>query len=725
MTTQLPRRSDHRRPDQDHHRDQRQSGRPRQLSAFAALLLGLLLTLGPVWLGAGPARATGPITLSPGQITDQVGALGSAKSQVQAAIDRLYQDKGIDLHVAYVEDFGGIAPTTWADTTAQRNGMGVNDVLLAVATGARQYAFSVDNGFPVSQSALDQVATVAVEPSLRNGQWAAAAIGASQGLSQAASGQAVTKPTFNSSVQGASGASSSSSSSSSVVWVVLAILVIAAVAIGGFVLYSKRRRSGSNGGARAGAGGGAGAGPPQPSLKELEAQAARLLVETDDAVKTSDQELGFAVAQFGQESAATFNTALESAKRDLAEAFRLRSGLDTDGGANLPEAQRYQVLQQVVDKCTAANAALDSQTAAFEELRDLQHRTPEVLAQLSAQLQSAPDQVSTAAAVLGQVGAIYSAQALQPVAQNPEQGPSAPGLCRERDQRGAAPAGSRTDRPAAVATRSAQEALGQVGHLTEAVGRRVADLSRPGPGWPRSSPRWTGRSPRRTVLLGAADPATAEALRALEQEAARIKAETTAGPGDPLDQLGRLQAVDARLDEMLLGLQSEHDRRARAETMLEQAILAARSDVAAADDFITTRRGAIGSQARTMQAEASRQLSKALSLAPSDPNAALEAARQASGYARTAQQQANSDLNGFGNGLGGGAGMGGGAGGGRSAAGGALGGLLGAMLGGLAAGSLSGSTRGGGRSRAGPAVRQPGGFQGASGGARRGTGGRF
>jgi hypothetical protein len=719
MTTQQSRRPEHRRPEHDH----RRPDRPRRRSAFASLplslLVGVLLVLAPGWLGAGAAWATGPITLSPGQITDQVGALGSAKSQVQAAIDRLYQDKGIDLHVAYVEDFGGSAPTAWADSTAQRSGMGVNDVLLAVATGARQYAFSVDSGFPVSQAALDQVTTVAVEPSLRNGQWAAAAIGATQGLGQAASGQPVTKPTFSSSVTGASGASSSSSSSSSsAFWVVLAILAVATVAIAGFVVYSRRRRSGG-GGVRAGAGDVPGA--DRPSLKELEAQAAGLLVETDDAVKTSDQELGFAVAQFGQESAAAFDTALESAKRDLAEAFRLRSGLDGEGGANLPEAQRYAVLQQVVDKCTAANAALDAQTAAFEELRDLQHRTPEALTQLSAQLRSLPDQISTAAAVLGQVGSIYSAQALQPVAQNPGQARQlldyAADAIGEAQRRLAA---GQTG-PAAVAARSAQEALGQVGQLTEAVGRRVADLEQARTGLAAIIAEVDGEIAEAHGLLGGADPGTAQTLSALEQEAARIKAEAAAGPGDPLDRLGRLQAVDARLDEMLLGLRSEHDRRSRAEAMLEQAIFAARSDVAAAEDFITTRRGAIGSRARTMQAEASRQLGNALSLAPGDPTAALEAARQASGYARAAQQQANSDLSGFGNGVGGGAGTGGR----QSAAGGALGGLLGAMLGGLAAGSMSGSARGGGRSRAGPVVRQPGGFQGASGGGRRGTGGRF
>ena len=724
MATQQARQPDHRQPDRP---------RRRRPAAFTALVLGpllVLLALAPVWLGAGPARATAPIALSPGQITDQVGALGSAKGQVQAAIDQLYQSKGIDLHVAYVQDFGGEAPTTWADTTAQRNGMGVNDILLAVATGARQYAFSVDNGLPVSQSALDQVATVAVEPSLRNGQWAAAAIGATQGLTQAASGQPVTKPTFNASVLGATGtttsSSTSSSSSGSALWVVPAVLVVAAVAVGGFVMYSKRRRSaGAGPGAGRGSGAGAGAGPNRPTLKELEAHAAQQLIETDDAIKTSDQELGFAVAQFGQDSATSFNTALESAKKDLAEAFRLRSGLDSEAGAKLPEAQRYQTLQQIVDKCTTANAALDSQTAAFEELRDLQHRTPEVLTQLSAQLQTVPDLISTAASVLGQAGAVYSAQALQPVAQNPEQARQLLDYAGNAVSEAQRQLAAEQTGPAAVATRSAQEALGQVRHLTQAVGRRLADLGQAREGLAAIIAEVDEEIVQAHGLLNGADPTAAGTLSAIEQEAARIKAETAAGPGDPLDQLGRLQAVDARLDAMLLGLQSERDRRARAQAMLEQAILAARSDVAAAEDFITTRRGAIGSQARTMQAEASRQLSKALSLAPSDPTAALEAARQASGYARAAQQQANSDLSGFGAGNGGGYGMGGGAGAGQSMAGGALGGLLGAMLGGLAAGSMNGSTRGGGRSRAGPVVRRPGGFQGASGGGRRGTGGRF
>ena len=691
--------------------------RPQVPAIGLATAAFLALGFGPGVGGALAAQRTvGPITLSSGQITDQVGALGSARGQVQAAIDQLFQSKGIDLHVAYVSDFSGQNPTTWANQTAERNGMGTDDVLLAVATSARQYAFSVGDDFPISPPAMTPVSTVAVEPSLRNSQWAAGAIGATQGLSQAASGLPVTTPTFDSSVlnSGSSTTTSSSTSSNGVFWTVLGLLIFSTLLIVVFLMLNRRRaRQGS-------AEDGAPPGRPfdfkarRPGdLKALEAQAARLLVETDDAVKTSEQELGFAVAQFGQESAANFTATLDSAKHDVAEAFRLRSRLDA--GPPPPEAERRRILQQVIDKCTKANAALDARSNAFEELRDLQHRAPEVLGKLETQLRRAPGQIDAAAGALGQARATYPPEALQPVAQNPEQARQlvdyAQAAVEEAKRQLTADKGGQ----AALATRSAQDALGQVDQLSQAVGRRLADLEQAGAGVAAIIDEVDGEIAQGRALLDGAEPGAVQRLVALEQEAARIKAQMQAGPGDPLDQLARLQAVDAQLDELLLGLQTERERRAGAQAMLEQAILVARSDVAAAEDFITTRRGAIGSRARTMQAEASRQLGKAMSLAPADPTAALEAARQASGHARAAQQQANSDLRGFGGGLGG-------MSGGGAVGGGALGGLLGAMLGGLAAQSMSGATRG---RRAGPVVRRPGGFHGAPGGGGRRGGGRF
>ncbi|GLW02980.1 TPM domain-containing protein [Streptomyces lavendulae] len=133
-----------------------------------ALAAALLAFGGWGVAGAPPARAEDPVTLSAqGQITDRVGALGDRKPAVTAALDKLYADHRIQLFVTYVHDFSGRSPQSWADATAQKNGLGRDDVLLAVATGARQYAYSadVDSGFTPEQ--LATVARTAIEPALR------------------------------------------------------------------------------------------------------------------------------------------------------------------------------------------------------------------------------------------------------------------------------------------------------------------------------------------------------------------------------------------------------------------------------------------------------------------------------------------------------------------------------------------------------------------------------
>ena len=67
---------------------------------------------------------------------------------------------------------------------------------------------------------------------------------------------------------------------------------------------------------------------PQVSVEELERQASAALVETDDAIKTSEQELGFAKAQFGDAATAEFEQVLAKAKKDLTTAFMLKQQLD-------------------------------------------------------------------------------------------------------------------------------------------------------------------------------------------------------------------------------------------------------------------------------------------------------------------------------------------------------------------------------------------------------------
>src|SRR5690606_34057800 len=71
------------------------------------------------------------------RITDRVDALGDRRAEVEEAIDRLFEDHRLDLYVIYVDNFSGMGREEWAATTAQQSQLGINDALLAVATGER------------------------------------------------------------------------------------------------------------------------------------------------------------------------------------------------------------------------------------------------------------------------------------------------------------------------------------------------------------------------------------------------------------------------------------------------------------------------------------------------------------------------------------------------------------------------------------------------------------
>ncbi|MFD0631777.1 TPM domain-containing protein [Catenulispora yoronensis] len=177
--------------------------RTRALACRTAALGTLLLGAGAAWASAAwapahaaipqptgaPFPADAPIQLERvGQITDKVNALGGRRGEVAAALTQLDTQHGIQLFVAYVRDFSGRAPADWANETAAKSGLGLHDVLLAVATHARQYGYSTDTDSGVTAAQMASVATAAVEPALRLNDWAGAAIGAAQGIGAVVSG---------------------------------------------------------------------------------------------------------------------------------------------------------------------------------------------------------------------------------------------------------------------------------------------------------------------------------------------------------------------------------------------------------------------------------------------------------------------------------------------------------------------------------------------------------
>lgn len=121
-----------------------------QLGTVFALAAGFLLA------GAGPAFAEHPVSLDGGYVIDSVDAVGGDGPRIISALDSLYDTTGIQLFVVYVDEFTNPGlPLEWADTTAAINGLGDEDLLLAVAISQRQYALSFAENSSVTDGHLD------------------------------------------------------------------------------------------------------------------------------------------------------------------------------------------------------------------------------------------------------------------------------------------------------------------------------------------------------------------------------------------------------------------------------------------------------------------------------------------------------------------------------------------------------------------------------------------
>ncbi|MEU2548885.1 TPM domain-containing protein [Streptomyces roseolus] len=683
------------------------------------------------WLvapAAAGARADDPVVLpSDGQVLDRVGALRDRRPEVAEALGRLYDDRRLQLFVVYVRDFSGRSGQDWADATAARNGLGLDDVLLAVATHDRQYGYSADPDSRLTQDQLDDVARTAIEPALRQNDWAGAAIGAADGYSAVLAGRPVPSPeiTPGPADPGGSGAGSPSGSD-----LVLPIALVGGAGAVAAYAYARRRRRSTT---RTTPGGGQGWGQPAPpSLEELDGEARRTLVAADDAVRTSQEELGFATAQFGEEATRPFEEALAFAEEQLTASFRLRQKLDD----SFPEddATRRSLLDEILRRCAEANARLDAETEDFDRLRALERTAPEALAEVEAAFREQTGRVGGAEAALAAMRERYTESAAAPVAGGVEQAKDRLVFATARVNQAHQAVDDGDNGSAAVHVRAAEGAVDQAARLIEAVDRRARELAEAAGRLPGALTETDADlAEARGLLEGAAEGASTGDLRSriarAEAVAAEVRRAVEAGRYDPLDALRRVEEADAALDGALAGARERESGDARARTLLEQALLTARAELGAASDYVQTHRGAVGSEARTRLAEAQRRLEGARALAAGEPQAALAEAQRADALARRAQELAEQDVRRYGNpnGLGGMTGTGGSGGGGLGGAvlggiilGGLFGGGSGRGSGGFGGGGFGGGGLGGGGLGGGPGSFGGGGTRG-----RRGGGGRF
>ncbi|NLP83817.1 TPM domain-containing protein [Microbacterium sp. CFH 90308] len=655
--------------------------------------------------GGSAAVATPPVALGSGYVLDDAGVLSSGEeSAAQGRLERLKSETGLDLWVVYVDQFTDpAAAADWANQAAEDNGLGVTQYLLAVSTEGRQYYLSGDSAGPLTEEQLGAIEQDRIQPALMRDDWLGAATAAADGITAAEGG--------------ASGGNESGAAggASWLTWLLVVIVVIVGIVL--LVMFLRRRR-------KTGSVGAGPAGAPQLSIEDLERRAASLLVETDDALKTSAQELGFARAQFGDAATAEFEAALATAQQNLDEAFSLKQQLD-DATPDA-EADTRAWNERVIALCEAANALLDEKAAAFDELRKLEQNAPEALARVHEERAKAAEALDEAVRRLQTLQSSYAAEALATVADNPEQARQRLAFADEQLTAAQSAIGAGNGGQAAVGIRAAEEAVGQAELLEKAIDKLATDLAE----GERSATALVAELESDIAAASALpdpDGRVAGVIAATRQQLEAAREHLTGAAKRPLVALQSLEAANAQIDALTQGVRDAEAKAQRARQMVGQVILQAQAQVSTAEDYITARRGAVGAEARTRLAEAGASLARAQAMQQSDPEQAMQHAQRADQLAGLAIQLAQGDVGAFG-GAGGGGGM---FGGGQSSGGG---GMLGAVLGGIVLNSMLGGGRSsggsgglggmfGGGSSGGGGFR-PGSFGGGGTRARRG-GGRF
>ncbi|MFE3825116.1 TPM domain-containing protein [Streptomyces sp. NPDC059092] len=496
------------------------------------------------------------------------------------------------------------------------------------------------------------------------------------------------------------------------------VVVVGAGAVAAYAFAKRRRRVGARttpghgrgpGPGRGRAAGGRPSEPPATPLTELDAGARRRLVGTDDALRTSEEELGVVRARFGAEEAAPFTDAVAFAKGELTVAFRLRQELDD--ACPEDDATRRRMLDEIVARCAEADRRLDAESGAFDRLRSLERNAPQALATARTAFRELGDRAGAARTTLAGLRERYAGSASAPVADCPAQAEDRLVFASDSLDTAGGFVESGENGRAAVHIRAAEGAVGQAETLVGAVERRARELAEAAGKLPGAlTATETDLVDARGLLKDAPADVPTAGLRGgigrAEAVTAAVRRAVNAGPYDPIDALRRVEEAAAVLDEALDaaptgGRQREAGGR-RAGSLLDQAMLTARSAIGAAADYVTTHRGAVGSQARTRLAEARRRLEWARAQAGTgEIRPARAEAQRADALARQAQELAERDVRSYGSHYG------------ASGVRGTGGGVGGALLGGIVIGGLSGGGRG------------PGSFGGGGTRGRMGGGGRF
>lgn len=570
-------------------------------TAVARALLLTLCALALVGVSI-PAAAEAPSNLE-SPVTDTADVLGGDTDAIEQRFDEVYDDTGLQLWIAYVPTFDGMDGEQWANSTATESGLGASDVLVAIAVEDRRYGVSVDSASGLTSSDVEELDS-AVRSQLRDDNWEGAAYAAADTVDRSGGNSGSSTETGDTSF-----------SNNLLFWIIGGFVVIAAFTMLRSLVRSRRRRTTT---------------APNHEKKgtspydgvaddELAQRAAIALVDLDDAVTASGQEVGFAEAEFGEAAALEFRHAVEDARGRLADAFAVQR--------DAPERGRAASIE-IIETCAAASTSLDTYQRRFDDLRDLRRRAPELLDAAEVRATALEARINDARQTLETLAATYPPEALTSVRDNPDQARDLLAAAHKSVASGRAASRNKT----VPHLRAAEAAIDQAKTLLDAVDGAGPALTSADRDLARAKGS-LGSDIADATRLAPADTGVQECAAT-----ARATLDTAEGTNDPITTLAALTAAEAALDNALAPHRAHAEQMVRTRALLADTLGRLDSRIHASADYIATRRGAIGPEPRTHLAEAQRLVAKAREITPTSPADALGLAQRAEQEVRRAEE---------------------------------------------------------------------------------------
>lgn len=567
--------------------------------SLIAVLTAILLALGL------PALAASPMSISD-SVTDPDGWLSSAdRSSIESATSRA-ASSGKPVKVVVVANFSGVDAASWCQKSVERSSLTNGTVVYVIAYSQRRDAACSYNG--PSSSSLES-AVRASEAQLTPNPLTSSAV--ANGVNAF----------VNSYVNGASSSGSSSTSSSYSsnagatnddtgslfgMFVMFLLLVggVIAVAIG-VSRSSRRNRLAAQQAAQVDA----------ESAARAAQEANRQLLSADEQVRTAADELNYARAQFGLNSTDEFARAIEAGKAAVSRGFSAQGQMNS---ATLP-AEQLRLATAIMQDLGANMNPLSAIQASFATKRAEQASLPERIAEARERLAEELTDLERAKSELASISALYPAQMLASLQDNPEQASAL--LTSARTALDTAEASAPTDRAhAASALDTALRALTMANHQTDAIFSAKSDLDairdRLVAAISSISSDITDVNELNT------DPAVFNPLVADAHAAIAEAQAALANNGDPLAALEHLRMSEATLDAALEPLRTKEEAYEKARAAAEAQISLAESAVSQAQRYVQGRRGAIDLELRSTLNNAETALSTAQRSLEDDPEAA-------------------------------------------------------------------------------------------------------